>query len=68
MCFQHSNIGRRWGAGLNDNTALVICQGFSFDGKGCREPASQSLQHTEGIVDASRGFNRPKGKQQEVHF
>lgn len=53
MCFQHSNIGRRWwGGGLNDNTALVICECFSFDGKGCREPASQSLQHTEGMMGA----------------
>lgn len=37
------------GGGLNHNTALVICQRFSFDGKACREPASQSERH-EGTM------------------
>lgn len=47
--------------GLNDNISLVICQCFSFGGKGCREPASSSQQHTQGLIGV-QGLQQSRGK------
>lgn len=47
MCFLHSDssVG---GGGLNDNTALVICQQFTFGGEGFGEDANRRHQCTRG--------------------
>lgn len=58
MYFQHSNIGGRGVGGLNHNTALVICQHFGSDRKGCSDHASQSRgvqRRHDGFVRAPMG-------------
>lgn len=68
MYFQHSNIGGRGVGGLNHNTALVICQHFGSDRKGCGDHASQSRGGIEEARWVCEGSNGPKVKLQEINF